>query len=578
MLKRNKLVLRVTLALIVILMGGSVIAYSLFVQHNLWLTKAPFGTKLIPQDTLITAVVSTDSGKWRQLQRYGTPNTLAAFVRQLAQLEGSLLTENGYDYEDDIKPWLGETVTIAYRGDSISDPETESEQTFPVTLPFIKLPDLMILPIDNPAHAKEILAKTKSQKVTQFGERTYRGVQIRETQKPNRQNYSVTVLERFVVITSNPKTMEEVIDTYKGVTSVASTPGYIEALVKINNAQAFAQVYLNLPTFTATAATNSARSLSPEQLAESQPLQGLVTSISLESDGIRFRGMSWLKPNSKNAYPIENTSSRLPRRLPANTRFMLSGSNLAQLWKSFAQNASSNPLIPIPAANLSAGIQTTLGVDVQEDLLPWMAGEWIIALIPATEELLVPPENQSPPMLGAGITVMILSSDRAATEQAFQQLDQVMETRYQLTVEKTQLNSQPVVRWTSPLGGITATHGWLEGNIAFLTFGAPIADAILPQPQAPLTQTPLFQQIVPTKPRPHNGQVYIEVERLLNRDNLNLPQLPSQLDEMMQAIRAIGLTTAGEDRRNTRFDLFVKLETMLPSNPVPVPSSPTPSP
>lgn len=578
MLRKNKLFLRVALALIVILMGGSVIAYSLFVQHNLWLTKAPSGTNLVPQDTLITAVVSTDSGKWRQLNRYGTPNTLAAFVRQLAQLEESLLTENGYDYEDDIQPWLGETVMIAYRGESTSAPETESEQTFPVTLPFIKLPDIIVLPIDNPAQAKAILAKTKTQKVTQFAERSYRGVQIRETQKPNRQNYSVTVVERFVVITSNPQTMDEVIDTYKGVTSVASTPGYVEALTKINTPQVFAQLYLNLPTFTATAATNSARSLSPEQLAQRQPLQGLVTSISLESDGIRFRGMSWLKPNSQNAYPIENTSSRLPRRLPANTRFMLSGSNLAQLWKSYAQNASSNPLIPIPAANLSAGIQTTLGVDVQEDLLPWMAGEWVIALIPATEELLVPPENQSPPMLGAGITVMILSSDRAATEQAFLQLDQVMETRYQLIVEKTQLNSQPVVRWTSPLGGITATHGWLEGNIAFLTFGAPIADAILPQPQAPLTQTPLFQQIVPTKPRPHNGQVYIEVERLLNRDNLNLPQLPSQLDEMMQAIRAIGLTTAGEDQRNTRFDLFVKLKTMLPSNPVPVPSSPIPSP
>ncbi len=578
MLKKNKLLLRLTLATIVVLISGSVIAYSLFVQHNLWLAKAPVGAKLVPQDTLITAIVSTDSGKWRQLQQYGTPNTLAALVRQLAQLEKNLLTDNGYDYEEDIQPWLGETVMIAYRGDSTFAPEKEPEQTSPVTLPFIKLPDLIILPINNPAQAKEIWAKTTYQKVTQFGERTYRGVQIRETQKPNSQNYSVTVLERFVVVTSNPQTMEQVIDTYKGVKSVASTPGYIEALATIDTTQAFAQVYLNLPTFTATAAANSTRSLPPEQLAQRQPQQGLVTSISLESDGIRFRGMSWLKPNSQNAYPIENTSSRLPRRLPANTRLMLSGSNFAQLWKSYAQNASANPLSPIPPANLSAGIQTTLGVDVQEDLLPWMAGEWVIALIPATEELLVPPENQPPPTLGAGITVMILSSDRAATEKAFQQLDQVMETRYQLTVENTQLNNQSVVRWTSPLGGITATHGWLEGNIAFLTFGAPIADAIVPQPQAPLTQTPLFQQIVPTKPSPHNGQVFIEVERLLNRDNLNLPQFPSQLDQMMQAIRAIGLTTAGADQRNTRFDLFVKLKTILPSNPVPVPSSPIPSP
>jgi hypothetical protein len=259
MLKRNKLLLRVTLALIVVLMSGSVIAYSLFVQHNLWLAKAPVGAKLVPQDTLLTALVSTDSGKWRQLQRYGTPNTLAALVRQLAQLEKNLLTDNGYDYEEDIQPWLGETVMIAYRGDSTSAPETESEQTSPVTLPFIKLPDLVILPINNPAQAKEILAKTASQKVTQFGERTYRGVQLRETQKPGSQNYSVTVLERFVVVTSNPQTMEQVIDTYKGVKSVASTPGYIEALATIDTTQAFAQVYLNLPTFTATAAANSTR-------------------------------------------------------------------------------------------------------------------------------------------------------------------------------------------------------------------------------------------------------------------------------------------------------------------------------
>lgn len=578
MVKKNKLLPRLALTTVVVLISGSVIAYSLFVQRNLWLENAPVGAKLVPQDTLLTASVSTDPGKWRQLQQYGTPTTQAALMKQLAQLEKSLLTDNGYDYQKDIQPWVGETVMIAYRGDSTFAPETEPGQTSSVGLPFIKLPDLILLPIDNPTQARQIWDKTKSQKVTQFGERSYRGVQIRQTQKSNSQNYSVAVLESFVVVTSNPQTMNQVIDTYKGAASVADTPGYIENLAKIDTAQGFAQVYLNLPVFTATAAANSTRELLPEQIAESQPQQGLATTLSLESDGIRFQGISWLKPNSQNTYPVENTSSRLPRRLPANTRLMLSGSNLAQLWNSYAQNAPSNPLIPIPPTNLSSGVQTILGLNVQDDLLPWMAGEWVIALIPETEDLLIPPENQPPTTLGAGVALMILSSDRAGTEKAFQQLDQVMETRYQFTVENTQLNSQPVVQWISPLGGVTATHGWLEGNIAFLTFGAPIADAIVPQPQAPLTQTPLFQQIVPTKPSPHNGQVFIEVERILNRDNLNLPQLPPQLDEIIQAIRAIGFTSAVEDNRDTRFDLFVKLKTILPSNQVPVPPSPVPSP
>lgn len=573
MLRKNKLLLRLILATVVFLMSGSIIAYSIFVRHNLWLANAPVGAKLVPQDTLLTVSLSTDSAKWRHLLQYGTPNTLAALVRQLAQLEQSLLTDNGYNYEKDIQPWLDETVMIAYRGDSTSALIMEPGDKGSVNLPFIQLPDLIILPINNPAHAKAIWAKTSSQKVIQFKDRSYRGVQIRETQKPKAPNYSVAVLERFVVVTSNTETMNQVIDTYKGIISVASTPGYIDNLDKIETPQAFAQLYLNLPQLTEVLAENSTRSLPAEQLAQRQPQQGLATAITLESDGISFRGITWLKPNGQNTYPVENTSSSLPRRLPANTQLMLSGSNFAQLWKSYAQNAASNPLSPISPDNLSAGIQTTLGLDVQEDLLPWIAGEWVLALIPTTEDLLITPEPENPPpTLGAGVAFMILSSDRAGTEKAFQHLDQVMETRYQFIVENTQLNSQPVVRWISPLGGVTATHGWLEGNIAFLTFGAPIADQILPQPQTPLTQTSRFQEIVPTQLNSYNGQVFIEVEPIFNQDHLNLPQLPSQLNQMIQGIRGIGLTTAVENKKSTRFEVFVKLKTMLPSNQVPIPS------
>jgi hypothetical protein len=99
-------------------------------------------------------------------------------------------------------------------------------------------------------------------------ERSYQGIRIRETQKSNSRELSTAVLGRFLVVTNNPKTTERVIDTYKGAASVAATPGYIKELSKIGASKPFAQLYLNVPTFSAIAAANSTRAALPKALCD----------------------------------------------------------------------------------------------------------------------------------------------------------------------------------------------------------------------------------------------------------------------------------------------------------------------
>lgn len=573
MLKKNNPLLLITLAVVTFLLVGSISSYALWLQRNMLLKNAPLGSQLIPQDALVMASISTNPLQWQNLQEYGTQETQAPFNKQLTEIRNNILTANGYNYEKDIQPGLAQTIAIAYFDVPTSSTKLPAKQNQSLEIPFLQTPDLIVLPMENPTQAKQILDKAKSQKVTQVGERIYKGVPIRETQKNNTTNYSAAALGRFFLVTTNPTIMDRVIDTYKGADSIALTPGYVERLAKITAANTFAQIYFNIPALSTVAAVNSQKSLSPEKIAASEQKQGIATTVILEPEGVRFQSISWLKPKSQRKYKVKNTNSRLPRRFPANTLLMVSGGNLAQLWQDYAATAESNPLAPMPPANFSAGLQATLGLDLQKDLLPWMEGEFALALIPAAEDLLKLPENLQPsPTLGAGVALMILSSDRATTEKAFQKLDEALKTRYQFTVENTQINGQPVVKWTSPLGGAIASHGWLEGNIVFFTLGAPITNTILPQPSATLIQTGLFQQVVPNQPKPNNGQLFLDIDRTLNRSTLNLPTLPKQPKTLIQAIRALGFTIAINDERSTRFDIFVKLQKALTPNLSPPPT------
>ncbi|NER92580.1 MAG: DUF3352 domain-containing protein [Symploca sp. SIO1B1] len=544
-MKKNQLPLLLTSGVAILLISSGVAAYFL-VQRHLLRGRAVISAQLVPEDVLLTASISTDTEQWQKLQKYGTPETKAALQEQLTKLKDRFLKANGYNYQEDIQPWLGETVMIAYLASGT-----------PAEAPLFKPPDLIVLPIEDPVQAKQLLAKANSTR--QLRARNYKGIRIQETKQNQSQQFTAAVLGRFLVVTQHSQTMEQVIDTYTGEPSVAATPGYNKALSQIKVSKPFAQLYLNMPAFSATLAANSGRSLSPENLAMAEQKQGIATKVTLESGGISFRSISWLKSDSTFSHRGENRNSNLAKRLPADTMLMLSGGNLEQLWRNYLQGAESNLLTPVPPDTLTEGLRGTLGLDWEKDLLPWMGGEFLLGIVPASDDVLAIPNDSQFPQLGAGVILMVLSRNRSLAEKSFQQLDEVMATRYQFLVEKTELEGKTIVRWKSPLGGISATHGWLENDVAFLTFGAPITSSFFPQPEALLTQTPLFKKVVPTKLNPNNGQFFLNFEGTLNSSNLNLPPLPPQQQPLAEAINGIGVTAAVSDERTTRFDIFVQI-------------------
>jgi hypothetical protein len=70
-----------------------------------------------------------------------------------------------------------------------------------------------------------------------------------------------------------------------------------------------------------------------------------------------------------------------------------------------------------------------------------------------------------------------------------------------------------------------------------------------------------------------NGQFFVDIERLLTSDTpLPLPNLPNGTEVFLTGMRSLGITTAIEGDRTTRYDLNLTLKKSTePVAPLPPP-------
>ncbi|EKQ68799.1 Protein of unknown function (DUF3352) [Leptolyngbyaceae cyanobacterium JSC-12] len=562
--KKAKPPLLLTLGTAAVLVAGGGAAYWYFSQPKAGPGDMPVGAEVIPQDALMAVSVTTNPSQWQQLRGFGTPQSQAAFDKSLAQMRDRLLTANGFDYQRDIQPWVGEEVTVAFLGTKVpftAPPGTANQQ-----------PVVMVLPIRDALKAKQVLeaARPASGKVVN---RAYKGFQIQETQG-GAQNYSATVLDgKFLVVATDPKATDQAIDSYTSKTNLANTPGFSKALGQVKVEQPFGKVYVNLPAAAAISAANAGKTLSPQDQQQLQQNQGLAATATLQPDGIQFKSVSWLKPDSQRKFEVQNNAKVMPSRLPANTIMMVSGGDLQKFWRDYSQGATSNPITPIDPKLLQEGIRSTVGMDWEQDFLSWMNGEFAIALAS-------PPEGNSP-SLPFSLLILAKAGDRRAAEASLKKLDEAMVSRYKFQVQETQVNGSSVTSWTIPQSGALINRGWLDGDVAFLSLGAPIASEIVPRATQPLADSEAFKKAMPMGLSSNNGHFFVNVDQAVNSKRLPLLQLPPGNRELVAAIRSIGVTAAIADERSSRYDVFVALQkgsalSPLPSPTVPPAPSPTP--
>ena len=538
--KKKKPSLVLTLSGAGLLIGGGIAAYWLLTQGKPLSRDLPVGANIIPQDALFTVSLSTDSSQWEKLRSFGTKESQAALDKNLIQWRDRFLAKEGFDFKKDVSPWVGDQVTIAILA--------------PKAQPFQREQSLvMVFPIKDQNKIKTAFAQPKALK-GKWDEREYEGITIKEAQTNSGEKLSTAIIEqRFLVVADNPKATERTIKAYKGKATLANSNGFAKHLPKIATYQPLAQFYVNVPSAAQIASTTSAkRSLPAQVLAQLKNNQGLAATVSLESEGLRLKGVSWLKPSSRRVLAVENKATTMTTRLPAETLMMFSGGNLRRTWADYVLTAQKNPLSPVKPEKLRDGFKNITSLDLDRDLLSWMGGEFVVSVVPQI------PNKEFPQDVRAALVFMVQASDRLKAEASLKQLDEAMRTQYQFKIKDDKVGEIPVTRWVGPSGTLTATHGWLDGDIAFLTLGTPITDKIIPKPKNILAKAASFQKAVPSELDPINSQFFLDMEGAAK--SLSLPALFPSQQNFLNALNSVGVTTAVTDSRTTRYDILLKLK------------------
>lgn len=519
----------------------------------------PVGVNIIPQDALLTVSLTTDPKQWQKLQKLGTKEMQAEITKNLVQLRDRFLTENGYDFQTDIIPWVGDQVTLGI----FPAPTIEARLK-----PLDKNKDsamaqqsiIMVLPVKNLEAAQNMLAEPKTLKQGKWTEHIYQGITIRQTNNPSGERLSAALLDqRFLVLTDDPQATERVIDTYKGKPSLATLEGFGDNLRKIANYRPLAQFYLNVPIASKLAAAATPDPPFPAQvLTQLQNNQGLAGSVTLEEEGIRLTGIWWRNSQSQRLLKVDKIDGIMQDRLPADTLMMLSQTNLQNLWEEYVLISQKNPLSPISPEKLRGNVKSLTGLDLDKDFLSWMQGEFSVSVIPNSLN------NDYSQDYRAGLLLMVQARDasngeslRKLAEASLKKLDEVMQNQYQFQIQPSTVAGKPVTNWITPFNTLTATHGWLDDDIAFLVVGAPITDKIIPKPEQTLASSESFQQTVP-KPSHTTARFFLDMETSVKDFALNtvFPRQQAFLD----ATQSIGMTSTVSDERSMRYEIFIILK------------------
>lgn len=349
-----------------------------------------------------------------------------------------------------------------------------------------------------------------------------------------RPGIAIAVLPGYLVYSSDSGAVERFIDAYQGGGQrLVQDTRFQRTLVKPQFSQALMVGYGSLQGLADLAIANAPAPAAPvpdvpflsPDFAQStlqrllDPYDTVDFTIWPQTEGMRVQSNFYYDAAMpERIAPVGRAESALLGRLPASTYMATTGVDFRQQWNDTLAFFEADPGTQVLVEGLRGILKSGTGLDLDEDIVGWMDGEFGTFLYPSRQGLL----TQIDPKLQVGVGVMFQTSDRARAESTFQKIDELIAKQFGSTVNVVQesVNNTPVTLWKvpGPTGAPTslAARGWLSDDVLAFTSG--IEDfSLLAKPYGqPLNEFYTFRQATDLLPDPNHGYFYMNAGSTLS--------------------------------------------------------------
>ncbi|MBU7584090.1 MAG: DUF3352 domain-containing protein [Nostoc sp. TH1S01] len=480
------------------------------------------------------------------------PDRLQALEREgeISKIKTSLLAKSGIDYQKDIQPWLGNEITLAVTTTDLDrDPANGQQPGY-----------LMALATNKQDKSREFVELLFSKRVlagANLDTEEYQGVKVLY----DNQLAAAVVGDGFVLFANDPSVVKDAINNVQAPDlNLTSSPQYQKALQQLPEAS-LAVAFLNFPIIAQWQGLELA-----EPTYDSQ-----IVSLGLNSKGLlaetSFLTASELTPSSSLlAKPVEAL-----KYIPASAGLAISGanlsnlgeSNLAKFWTQIktAISGSGTDVISRLVQPLTE-VQKTWGINFTQDIFSWVKGEYAIALLPRTGQVLpdwifVVEKTEEVP---EGIAKLdAIASSKGLSSNTLSLDKQKISAWTELTAKQTQIQDRPSFTIEATAQGI---HTTLDNYEIFASDLATMNE-VLAGKEKSLLDDRNFQNSVAAIPQPNQGYVYLDwakSQAVLERQIPVLKLIEVLGKPFFNSLRSLTVSSYGSETNALKGGVFLQLQ------------------
>ncbi|MBD2176770.1 DUF3352 domain-containing protein [Pseudanabaena sp. FACHB-1998] len=532
-------------------------AYFYFAQRSQAIKGILGAAAAIPQEAQVVMAFNTKSEPWNKLVQFGTPASQKLIGEGIAKSPlNSLLVQSKTEYSRDVQPWLEGYVITALV------PNTAQPQAPDATL--------VIAPTRDRSKSDAFLAKYRealTQQGARFTAKQYKEVTYYEspTRDPNNSVVTADIGGQYVAIATTSTLIQQAIDTYKGSnSSLAKKPIFAKIYGSANQtkiADPLLQVYLDGDVALEFIGSQAKLNLNESAIAQSRrELDAMTLTGGTQKEGLRFEINTYLKNDNTN--PIANNEAKVLGLLPQETFLLVSGVNLYQSWQSLVAQAKGNASSAQLIDQIRKAVKDSTKLDLDQDILKWMNGEFAIAAVPNNQGILANP--------GFGFVAIAQASNQGAAQSALDKIDKAAQSASGGVLPKgvelkpKQIGDKSVITWAIGNTNV-ATRGSLDNNFVFWSMGD-LADTFVPKPARNLPESSPFQILTTGIPKANGGYFYLNMTTALTlADRLLPPEVKSnpsytEVRAVLDAINGLAVTSTNVDAKTTRLDFLFTLK------------------